>query len=63
MKPVLTPQRLKDESYEDYKARRKKVNAYIKWWDKGRVLHNSSQGIYRKPTHTTKRGDINEPRK
>ena len=49
MKFSLALQRLKDESFEDYKARRKLINKRIKAWRKGRVFHNSSRdGVYRK---------------
>lgn len=50
MKNEFVPQRLKGESYEDYKVRRRRITLRIRMWRNGHVLHNSAtKGTYRKP--------------
>jgi len=46
---LLTPKRLENESFEDYKIRRKVVAARVKDHLKGEVIWNSREnGTYRK---------------
>lgn len=59
----ITPQRLTDESYEDYKKRRTEANKHIKQKSKGKLFHISSmyslnkvvpvQGTYYKNKETS----------